>query len=199
MTRRARPARPERSLLDAGIWPNVRGKRCLHVAAVGDPAARPMLEALQQRGAAEAVNVVLRDAEEVEAEGVFDVVVATRVLHFSCAPTKLVAALRDVTRGVLLSTEPIDLWLSLLARGRPVSRLEGSGAQLTLGFNGAGHRHLLEGGGFAIERVSKPFVVPEAADHSWAGALATRLLTGATEEGTVHRALLARPLVPATA
>jgi hypothetical protein len=115
------------------------------------------------------------------------------VLAGTTDPLAIARALGDVTRGVLLSWEPIDLSLSLGGRGRALYPIDSDGGAARLGFNGSGHRHLLALAGFAIERVSKPFVVPGAVVRSPLERAALRALTGSRVGGVLHRALLARP------
>jgi|GEM_PF-5147820 len=169
-------------------WPNVRGKRCLDVAAPGYSLAR----VLEDRGAV-AVREVDPDPGALGAmDGPYDVVTAGGVLSGAHDPTALARALHQVTRGVLLSCEPIELWTSVLARGKPLFSLDGAAG---LHFNGAGHRQLFELAGFATERVSKPFTLAgDATATPGAARFAIRLLTGSREAGVLHRALLVRPL-----
>ena len=177
-------------VLAALPWPNVRGKRCLAIA----PDLDQLASELRSRGAREVVEQ-RSDAElpsVLAAHDPFDVVVAGRVLAARPDPAAVASALRAVTRGVLVSWEPIDLVLSLVGRGRALYTLGHDG----VGFNGSGHRHVLELAGFAIERVSKPFVTGPASPASIGHRLAVRALTGTSAGGQLHRALLARPVLP---
>ncbi|MEY2570977.1 MAG: hypothetical protein QOE63_1327, partial [Acidimicrobiaceae bacterium] len=170
-------------------WPNVRGKRCLGLAPRGADVAAE----LERRGAREVVAVDTDGHFDLAALDPFDVVVAGDVLAGTTDPLAIARALRQVTRGVLLSWEPIDLSLSLVGRGRALYTIDATGGAGRLGFNGSGHRHLLALAGFAIERVSKPFVVPGPIEPSPLRRVALRALTGSSEGGVLHRALLARP------
>lgn len=177
-------------VLAALPWPNVRGKRCLAIA----PDPEQLATELWSRGAREVV-ALRPDGKLVDvlaAHDQFDVVVAGQVLAPRPEPAAVASALRGVTRGVLVSWEPIDLVLSLVGRGRALFTLGPDG----VGFNGSGHRHVLELAGFAIERVSKPFVLGPTAAESIGRRLALRALTGSSDGGELHRALLARPILP---
>jgi hypothetical protein len=174
-----------RELVQALPWPNVRGKRCLVVGSI-EPA--DLVAAAHERGAA---SVDVTPAPEVR----YDVVVAWRHLHGAPDPVAAARSLGAAVRGVVVSCEPLDLWLSVAARGRPLFTLD-AGDGVPLGFNGAGHRRLLESAGFAIERTARPFVVPEpgAAEPTGPQRVVTRLLTGGSAPpGQLHRAVLARP------
>jgi hypothetical protein len=173
-------------------WPNVRGKRCIGIA-IDAPALAAELE---QRGAREVATLPVDDdlAGALAAAEQFDVVVAGAALAHSTEPLGIARLLHPVTRGVLLSWEPIDLALSLVGRGRALFTLDDDGRSGRIGFNGAGHRHLLAMADFAIERVSKPFVEPAAIALPPLRRLALRAITGSPEVGALHRALLARPL-----
>jgi hypothetical protein len=108
-----------------------------------------------------------------------------------------------VTDGVFLSSEQIELWLSIVGRGRPLYRLNGSGADCQwFNFNAAGHKRLLYAAGFEVERISKAYNVrfdhhpklPLTARNA-VRAVGVRAVTGAWAQGVLHRALLARPRV----
>lgn len=187
-----------RPVVDPSVWPNVRGKRCA-VLTAGDVDPQPLRVELDERGAA-SVDVLARLART---SGVgpapaspYDVVVAVRVLHGAPSPAAVVAHLRAATRSILVSTEPIDLWLSVLARGRALVRLDADG---TLVLNGSAHRQVLDAGGFAVERVGRPILVAGAVTPPGPLArLATRFLTGRNGDGELHRSLLCRVRPPVT-
>lgn len=164
-------------VVDALPWPNVRGKRCLVIAVEGAP---DLAGAARDRGAA---------TVDASATGEYDVVLGWGVLTAAVAPADAAADLQKATRGVAVSCEPMDLWSSLWFRGRPVFVPQGD----CLGFNGAGHRSLLERAGFAVERVGRPFVVGDGGDVGVLERAVTRVLTGSSEVGRLHRALLVRP------
>lgn len=130
--------------------------------------------------------------------GSFDVVVADDLLGRVRDPLGAAESLASVTAGMLLSIEPLLLWASLLGRGRALVSIDGMGSnERWFSFNGAAHRRLLEEAGFAIERVSKPYVLPGVADghNTWRDKvheLGVRAVTGSSAGGVLHRALLAR-------
>lgn len=130
--------------------------------------------------------------------GNFDVVVGSGMVRRR-DPVTALQAVRRVTRGVLLSCEPIELALSVLGRGRPLYALETDGDQHWFQPNGFGHRRLLEVAGYDVERVSRPYVVPSErparrpAVRDCPHTLALRALTGSSGPGALYRALLARP------
>ncbi len=177
-------ARPVADVADRLPWPNVRGKRCLDIARDGYGLA----DELRRRGAADVESRRADESLDLAARP-FDVTVAGDVLAGRRDPLPYARDLHTLTRGVLLSWEPIDLWTSLLGRGRALYGMDDDGG---LEFNGGGHRALLERAGFAIERVSKPFTVPRAAPTGRIEALALRLVAG-SDDGALHRAVLARP------
>ena len=184
-------------------WPNVRGKRCLEVG----PEEGGLASELRERGAA---DVVVVDVAEVagaperispDALGVFDLVVARDLVPATRDPIPVLLAIHEVARGMLLSIEPIELWLSVLARGRPLLRPVGEGEDVRFRLNGAGHKELLVTTGFTVERTSRPFVTaadaPPTGPAGWRSQVrraGLRALTGAREDGVLRRALLARAL-----
>src|SRR3546814_16637545 len=75
-------------------------------------------------------------------------------------PLRALEAVRSVTSGVFLASEQIELWLSVLGRGRPLFQLNGSGADCQwFNFNAAGHKRMHYAAGFEVERVSQPYNV----------------------------------------
>lgn len=204
-------------------WPNVRGKRCLDLGTTDGYLAFEM----ERRGASEVVALHLdgpappatasatsapfrvaaemlgsrvewRSGDlallELEAVGSFDVVACGRLLTRVPDPVATLRAAHRVTAGMLLSIEEIDLWLSVVARGKPLLTFQGASR---FGFNGAAHKRVLQAAGFAVERVSGPFVLPggEPSGSGWKSrldALATRIVTRSSAAGDLHRALLAR-------
>ncbi len=135
--------------------------------------------------------------------GVFDVVVCGSLLLHLRDPLRALEAVRSVTRGLFMSSEQIELWLSIVGRGRPLFKLNGSGGACQWWLaNGAGHQRMLFASGFEIERRSRPYVVrfnrhpvEENTARERARGLAMRAVTGTSEPGVLHRALLARPRV----
>lgn len=135
--------------------------------------------------------------------GTFDVVICGSLLLHLRDPIRALEAVRTVTGGLFLSSEQIELWPTLLGRGRPLFTLNGSGGDCQwFNFNAAGHRRLLYAAGFEIEQASKPYVVrfdqhptPPPTVRNRLRGLATRAVTGTAEPGILHRALVARPRV----
>jgi len=133
--------------------------------------------------------------------GSFDVIVCGSLLLHLRDPVRALEAVRSVCDGVFLSSEPIDLWLSIVGRHRPLARLDGSGVMCQWWVpNGAGHLRMLWSAGFAAERISKPYVVrynrnpaPALTLRRRAEYLVRRLIAGSAAPGVVHRAVLARP------
>ena len=133
--------------------------------------------------------------------GTFDVVVCGSLLLHLRDPISALRAVRSVTKGLFLSSEQIELLLTIVGRGRPLYRLSGSGAdgQWWLA-NAAGHKRMVEAAGFEIEQVSKAYTVrfnrhpkPAATVSERIRAAGIRAVTGSSAPGVLHRALLARP------
>jgi tRNA (mo5U34)-methyltransferase len=135
--------------------------------------------------------------------GTFDVVVCGSLLLHLRDPLRALEAVRGVTGGVFLSSEQIELGLSIVGRGRPLLRLNGSGPECQwFNFNAAGHRQLLVAAGFEVERRSRAYTVrfdhhpkPAMTPRNALHAVGVRAVTGAWAPGVLHRAVLARPRV----
>ncbi|MGH9187322.1 MAG: class I SAM-dependent methyltransferase [Acidimicrobiales bacterium] len=204
-------------------WPNVRRKRCLEVGTRDGFLAFE----LERQGAAEVVAIdgdddhlggacfqlaaellgsrvdrrpmSVYDLDPAEV-GRFDVVVCAGLLRCLHDPVRALEAIRSVTGAAFLSVEQIELWLSVLGRGRPLLQLGAAAGQGEwFRANGAGHKGLLAATGFEIERLSRPFAVPfnrgprpPRTLSNRVSDLATRLVTGGSAPGVLHRALLAR-------
>jgi hypothetical protein len=181
-------------------WPNVRGKRCLAIGSVDGGLSAE----LRRRGGADVVEITqaqIATVYDLDPEiGMFDIVVCDGVLSRLREPPRALEAIHRVTVGMLLSAEPIELWQSILGRGRPaIAAQHGDGGGQTFRFNGAGHKQLLEAAGFRVERVAKPYAMPgvlprerTSAFRTWLDALGMRALTGSWAPTGLHRALLAR-------
>jgi len=137
-----------------------------------------------------------------DAIGTFDVVVCGTLLLHLRDPIRALEAVRSVTSGVFLSSEQIELWLSILGRGKPLFTLNGSGGECQwYNYNAAGHKRMLYAAGFEIEQVSRPYTVrfnehpiPTAPRYRVEAAV-RRVITGSAAPGILHRALLGRPRV----
>src|SRR3546814_19337360 len=91
-------------------------------------------------------------------------------------PLRALEAVRSVTSGVFLSSEQIELWLSVLGRGRPLFQLHGSGADCQwFNFHAACHKRMLYAAGFEVEHVSKPYNVRFAPHPKLPPTLRTRV------------------------
>jgi tRNA (mo5U34)-methyltransferase len=157
-------------------------------------------EALGSSAQWRALSIYDLDPDDI---GTFDVITCGSLMLHLRDPLRALEAVRGVCRGLLLSSEQIELWLSIVGRGIPLFRLNGSGPECQWWLpNGAGHKRILYAAGFAIEQLSRPFVVtfnhhpiPPATLRNRVNGLATRLMTGQAEPGVLHRAVLARPRV----
>lgn len=139
-----------------------------------------------------------------EQVGTFDVVVCGSLLLHLRDPLRGLEAVRSVTEGSFLSSEQIELGLTMAARRRPLFRLHGSGAfsQWWLP-NAAGHNRELFAAGFEVVEEARPHLVPLGTEHpkpeltpkQRARQAATRALTGQSGPGVLHHAVVARPRV----
>lgn len=153
-------------------------------------------ELLGSSATLEQINVYDLDPQRL---GTFDVVVCGSLLLHLRDPLRALAAIRSVCRGWFLSTNQVELGLSLRHRRRPLVRLDGvsDAAQWWLP-NAAAHRQMLRVSGFEIERESRLYCVPFGPGHPPRGRdprglatlLARRLVTG--DVGVPHHAVLAR-------
>lgn len=134
--------------------------------------------------------------------GEFDVVVVGSLLIHLQSPIKALEAVRSVCKGELFSCDQVEVWLSILGRGRPLAKLRGTGrtCQWWL-YNAAGHEQILYSAGFETVDRSKYLLLRLGSEHpkaTWGPRtapklLAKRVLTGDSHQGVLHRALLARP------
>lgn len=131
--------------------------------------------------------------------GEFDVVVCGSLLLHLRDPLGALAAIRSVCRDRFMSTNQVELGLSVLHPRLPLFRLDGtSGVTQWWLANGAGHRQLIRAAGFEPERESGLYSVPFGPAHpararrprprlaGWA----RRVITG--NDGVLHHAVLAR-------
>jgi tRNA (mo5U34)-methyltransferase len=132
--------------------------------------------------------------------GMFDVVVCGTLLIHLQSPVKALEAVRSVTRGQFFSSEQIEVWLSIMGRGKPLAKLRGTGrtCQWWL-YNGACHEQMLYSAGFKTVERSKYFINHLGPSHpkaKWGPKtaptlLAKRALTKDPQQGVLHRAVLA--------
>jgi tRNA (mo5U34)-methyltransferase len=143
------------------------------------------------------------DLNPVE-HGQFDVVVMGSLLLHLQNPVRALEAVRSVTRrsGFLMSSDQIELSLTLRSRRTPLFTLLGSGSTCQwFNFNAAGHERLLYAAGFDVVQRSRPFMVhsDEAArpgPKPWRRRfedVGRRVLTGSSDAGILHQALVGRP------
>jgi tRNA (mo5U34)-methyltransferase len=132
--------------------------------------------------------------------GEFDVVVCGSLMLHLKDPVRALEAIRSVCRERFLSSETINPALTLLSRRKPLATLRGGDRGQWWIPNAAGHRRMLESGGFDIESQSKPYSIPLGPGHPRAGRgegrmrqrLENRLVTG-NASGVPHVAALTRP------
>lgn len=132
--------------------------------------------------------------------GTFDVVVCGSLLLHLRDPIRALEAVREIVRpeGHFLSSEQIELWLSIVGKGRPLHRLNGSGKDCQWwNTNSGGHKRILYAAGFELDRTSRPFMVrfnvhpkPHRSVRNLRDALAFRALTGDRHPGVLHQAVL---------
>jgi tRNA (mo5U34)-methyltransferase len=148
--------------------------------------------------------VSIYDLDPADLGGRFDVVtIGTLLLHLR-DPIRALEAVRGILQpdGHLLSSEQIELWLSIAHRRDPIFRLNGSGGDCQWWLaNAAGHVRMLYAAGFEPVRTSKPYVVAfnhhpkpqNTARHLARRAVIAALTGGDWRPGVFHRAVLARP------
>jgi tRNA (mo5U34)-methyltransferase len=131
--------------------------------------------------------------------GEFDVVVCGSLLLHLRDPLGALQAIRSVCRDRFMSTNQVELELSLLHPRLPLFRLDGtSGITQWWLANVAGHRQLIRAAGFELERESPLYSIPFGPAHpprgrrprAVLGALARRILSG--NDGVLHHAVLAQ-------
>lgn len=136
-----------------------------------------------------------------ERSGRFDLVVCGDLLLHLRDPVRALEAIHGVCDGRFLSHEEV-LPLRLRGRGRPIAELDGVSDLCQWWVpSRAGHRRLVEAGGFEIEREARPHAVPFGPQHPRPPRTVATLrraarlwaTTGATS-GVPHAAVLARPL-----
>ncbi|MGK2947039.1 MAG: class I SAM-dependent methyltransferase [Acidimicrobiales bacterium] len=194
-------------LADVDYPPEVRSDPSFdpsHTAAQPRPAGFHLLhDLLHSKVQWRAGNIYDLDPAEL---GTFDVVVVGSLLIHLRDPVRALDAVRKVTSGSFLSVDYVHPPVDLLARrGRPLFQLRGEGSDFQWWLaSDAGLRQLLHVGGFAIDEVSKYFLLrpgargsTNATDRGLRGRvkhLSTRALAGdSTPGGHLHRAYLTHP------
>jgi hypothetical protein len=174
-------------MLDAIPWPNAVGKRCVVLGRY----ATAMTSALEERGAAVVVAADIGHLEELGAEP-FDLTFGWGVVTDAGAPLERLQAVRQATRGLFISIEPIDALLTIGMRSIPLLRLAGGAHGRAWSMNGRCHHRLLGAAGFTVEPPSRIVAVgSEPAVGGPAEQLLGRVLTKG-RPGTPHRALIGR-------
>lgn len=194
-------------LADVDYPPEIRAREDFDPSS-SDTQPRPagfrlLHEILDSKVEWRAGNIYDLDPEEL---GTFDVVIVGSLLVHLRDPVRALDAVRQVTRGVLLSADYLHPPVNLLARrGRPLFELRGEGSDFQWWLaSDAGLRQLLRVGGFEIDEASPYFLLrpgpagaPGASFQGVRGQvkrLANRIVTGdATAGGHLHRAYLAHP------
>jgi tRNA (mo5U34)-methyltransferase len=132
--------------------------------------------------------------------GTFDVIVCGSLLLHLRDPIRALEAIRGVCDGWFMSSEQINLRLSLMLPRSPVAAFDGVTDRLHWWTaNRAGHRRMLESAGFRIERSSGLYANPFGSAHPvslrsparFVRAIFRRVVTGGT--GVPSVALLAQP------
>jgi tRNA (mo5U34)-methyltransferase len=131
--------------------------------------------------------------------GTYDVVVCGSLLLHLRDPVQALEAIRRVCDGAFLSAETVQIGLTLLHRRRPVAELKGDRNCQWWIPNVAGHRRMINAGGFRVEATAGPYAIPFGPGHPaherphdrLRQRALTRLVTGRV--GVPHSAVLARP------
>ena len=98
--------------------------------------------------------------------GTFDVVVCGSLMLHLRDPLRAMAAIRSVTAGMFLSSEAIDLPMTVMHPRKPLLSINGVGGLVHwTTANAAGHRQMMRASGFRIERHSKPYTIPYGVAH----------------------------------
>lgn len=134
--------------------------------------------------------------------GTFDVVTCGSLMLHLRDPMRALEAIRGICTGWFLSSEQIDLWMSVVHRRTSVHVLNGSGP-LCQWFvpNAAGHRRMVFAAGFEIVKSTRPYVEPYGASHPSPGRSPREIFNAALQRavcggtGVPHATLLARPRV----
>jgi SAM-dependent methyltransferase len=138
-----------------------------------------------------------------ERDGTFDVVVCGSLLLHLRDPVRAIEAIRSVCSGVFMSVEAVSLRLSKLFPNKPMAELGDRDVICQWWIaNTAGHRRMLEAGGFEVVSSRGVFAVPFGPAHPFNAerkspkALGGHLLRSAAmrgEDGVPHAVALAKP------
>ena len=140
------------------------------------------------------INVYDLSPERV---GSFDVVVCGSLLLHLRDPVRALEAIHGVCAGTLLSAEQVNARLTAIQSRRPVASFAGGDNGQWWVPNVAGHRRLVEAGGFSIVRATGAYAIPLGPGHPRRnrprprGEAVKRLVAGG--KGIPHAAVLANP------
>src|SRR5713101_6197932 len=173
-----------------------------HEEKVGEKGAGFLLaaEALGSKVQREWISIYELSPERL---GRFDIVVCGSLLLHLRSPFQALAAVRSVCNGVFLSSEQIDIALTLLSPRRAAFYLEGDAGRWMIP-NAMGHLRMLEVAGFDILRHSRTYSIPFGPAHPrWPNSiraqtvsLMKRLVTRSRgSDGVPHSAALCRPAI----
>ena len=131
--------------------------------------------------------------------GMFDVVVCGSLMLHLRDPLRALEAIRSVCGEAFLSTEEIDLGLSLRNRKQPVARINGVGSLCQWWIpNRAGHLRMVRSAGFDIAKVGPMYAnhfggahPPQTGWRETARAQLQRRVLGSS--GVPHSSVLATP------
>jgi tRNA (mo5U34)-methyltransferase len=185
-------------------WPpDVRAKGPEHLALIAGP-EKGVGFRIARDALGSSVEKVDMSVYELGPErvGRFDVVVCGSLMLHLRDPLRALEAIRSVCSGEFMSSEEVDLRLTLMHPRRPLAMLKGSGSQLQWWIpNAAGHRRMVLAAGFEVLRTTRPYSEPLGEGH-WSRRprlrdlhmrVGRKVLTG--NMGVPHAALLARPRV----
>jgi tRNA (mo5U34)-methyltransferase len=133
--------------------------------------------------------------------GTFDVVVCGSLMLHLRDPIAALESIRKVCGGLFLSSECIDLRLTVLHPKEPYARLDGT-SELCQWWspNTAAHIRMLESAGFDIIQKGKPYADPYGEAHPppkgpRAGAISAFRKARLGNDGVPHVAVLAKPAI----
>jgi tRNA (mo5U34)-methyltransferase len=98
--------------------------------------------------------------------GTFDVVVCGSLMLHLRDPLRAMTAIRSVCAGQFLSSEAIDLPMTVQHPRKPMMSINGVGGLVHWTIpNAAGHLQMMRACGFRIERRSRPYTIPYGVAH----------------------------------
>lgn len=187
---------------DLWDWPaHLRAKGVEYLRRVAGPEKGAGLRVAKELlgSAVEPVQVSAYDLSP-DTVGEFDVVVCGSLLLHLQDPLRALGAIRSVCRESFLSTNQIDIALTVVGRRTPLARFHGTEDVCQWWVpNPRAHREMLHSARFVIERESRPYAIPFGESHSAMRTSPRRLLSKAARrvvagnDGVPHHAVLARP------